>query len=60
MRGLKVASWMFVMALGVGFLVVAKHLLIPIFIAFTFFYLIITVSDLFRRIPLGRFRLPAP
>ncbi|MBK8044893.1 MAG: AI-2E family transporter [Haliscomenobacter sp.] len=60
MRGLKVASWMFVVALSVGFLVAAKHLLIPIVIAFTFFYLIITVSDLFRRIPLGRFRLPVP
>ncbi len=59
MRGLKVASWMFVVALSVWFLVVAKHLLIPIIIAFTFFYLIITVSDLFRRIPVGKYRLPS-
>ncbi len=58
MKALQVASWFIAIALFVYFLIVAKHILIPLAIAFSIFYLIDTIADYFGQLKIYRRKLP--
>ena len=58
MRAFKIASILFIIAITLYLLIEAKDLLIPLVVATAIFYLIITLSDFFRRIRIAGWRPP--
>jgi AI-2 transport protein TqsA len=58
MKTSQIAAWLLITALLVYFLIIAKHLLIPLVVAVTIWYLINTVADYLVMIRVPRLRPP--
>lgn len=59
MKSVQLAAWLLITALVIYLLIIAKHLLIPLIVAISIWYLINTLAGYFQQIHLLGFRVPS-